>query len=247
MMLDCSSTVWQEALRRLRHDVYHLPGYALVDSRLSGGVPRAFYWHEDDQEFLLPLIFRRIGERADVDVASPYGYPSPIVSSTMRADGWRRACAALVDTLRDEGAVSCFVRLHPLLTADLEALRSVGVVQCHGDTVNIDLRQSASSYHAQLRVNHRRDISRAAARGYTVAVDGSWSRLVEFRSIYAETMQRVDAEPFYFFRSDYFTALRDALADHAFLVVAELDGVVASGGIFTEADGTVQYHLGAHA
>ena len=176
---------------------------------------------------------------------SPYGYPGPlVVGDGFTEQDWLEACAAMVETLGENRAVTCFVRLNPLFPVNRDMLSSVGLVVYHGDTVNIDLRLSHEQLWAQLRSPYRRDIRRGSEQGLRVVVDDRWDHLDEFISLYHDTMRRVDATAFYFFDRDYFLHLRDVVGDHVHLVLAMVDDVVASGGVFFEAGGIVEYHLG---
>jgi hypothetical protein len=227
------------------HDVYHLPEYVTADALNLGGDPAAFHWHDGQHELLLPLVVRDFSEGKAVDVSSSYGYASPIASPGLDRAGWSRACSALIETLNNLQVVSCFVRLHPLLPADLEAMAEVGVIQYHGDTVNVDLGLTEEKLWSLVRQNHRRDITKACKAGYETFVDEDWSSMDEFIEMYYQTMRRVNATAYYFFQPDYFDRIRRELKGNVYLIFASKDGVLASGAIFTEAGGIVGYHLGA--
>src|SRR3954471_10798120 len=115
-LLDPAAPEWTDALRTAAHDMYHVPEYVVLDAKLYGGSPAAFSYTEDGRHLLMPLIVRDIPGTALRDALSPYGYPGP-VSDADPADlaFWERACAAMAGTLRANGIVTAFVRLHPLL------------------------------------------------------------------------------------------------------------------------------------
>ncbi|MEA3218844.1 MAG: hypothetical protein QOJ19_5000 [Acidimicrobiia bacterium] len=244
-LLPPSSPEWRAALQRASYDIYQLPEYVTADALNGGGDPAAFHWREGDQEMLLPLVVREFLDGKAVDVSSSYGYASPIVSPGLDNAGWNKACAALLETLESLDVVSCFVRLHPLLAADVEAMERIGVIQYHGDTVNIDLCQSEEALWSLMRQNHRRDVTKAAKAGYDVFVDEDWSHMDEFIDMYYQTMRRVNAAAYYFFHPDYFERLRAELGGNVYLMFASKSGQLASGAIFTEAGGIAGYHLGA--
>jgi lipid II:glycine glycyltransferase (peptidoglycan interpeptide bridge formation enzyme) len=142
--------------------------------------------------------------------------------------------------------VSCFVRMHPLLTLDRLTLGQVGAVVQHGCTVSIDLTLSDEENWAQLRANHKRQIVRARRRGISVTID-DWDRIDEFLEMYYQTMRRVNASQYYFFPESYFTSLREAIGEGVHLVLVDSTGEdrAIGGGIFLEECRIVQYHLGA--
>ena len=45
---------WGEALRRLRHDFYHLPEYVRLDGEWNRARPMAFVARSGDEELFIP-------------------------------------------------------------------------------------------------------------------------------------------------------------------------------------------------
>jgi Acetyltransferase (GNAT) domain len=242
-MLAPTDPEWRRLLRRVPHDVYHLPAYNAFEARTGSRRATAFAYREDRQVFLLPLLLGLVDGTEHLDATSSYGYSGPI-SNSMDDGFWERATGALVETLRAERVVACFVRLHPLLPVDLAALARFGPAPLHGLTVSIDLTLPEEQAWRLIRENHRRDINRARKRGRRLVVD-TWSHLDCFIEMYHETMHRVGAEGGYFFEKSYFHSLREAVGEHVHLMFVEADGQLISGGIFFEYAGIVQYHLGA--
>jgi lipid II:glycine glycyltransferase (peptidoglycan interpeptide bridge formation enzyme) len=111
----------------------------------------------------------------------------------------------------------------------------------------VDLTIPAQVLRNQQRSGHRYDIRRLHSQGFKVVVD-DWSLYDLFIQIYRETMRRLDADPYYFFSTDYFQDLRQGLGPrlHLFSVLAP-DCSVAAAGLFTETGGIVEYHLSGTA
>ena len=92
---------WKEALQHADHDMYHVPEYVVLDARLYGGTPAAFWYAEDGRQLLLPLILRDVpglgpaGRAVAVRVSRP-GQQRPAGDTGF----WERACAAMIETLR---------------------------------------------------------------------------------------------------------------------------------------------------
>jgi len=234
-LLDPGAREWKDALERIRHDIYHDPAYVVLDARLCGGVPAAFHYEEAGGRLLLPLILRDIPGSGLRDAVSPYGYPAP-VSDTADPAFWERACAAMLGTLRDEGIVTAFARMHPLLDAALPALGRFGAVVRHGETVTMDLTAGPDQMWRQTRSDHRNHINRARRAGTTVVFD-DWSRLGEWVAVYHDNMRRVGASSYYFFTGAHLTALHDAVGDRMHLAVALEGDEVVGGNTFFEHDG----------
>ncbi len=250
---DLSSTRWPEALSSLRHDVYHLPSYVgFAARRQETGTPLAFVAQGDGLRFFVPLIVRPVpdavarGSEPIFDATCPRGYPGPIVSagSGVDAEGFvERAATALREQLRGRSIVSAFMRLHPLLVPPLEPLRRAGAVVDHGESVSIDLSLSRDEMWRLTRNNHRRDIDRAARRGYVARIDEAWQRFDGFVNLYAQSMDRLGATPFWHLPREYFVDLRASLGGVVRLCVVEIGNELAAAALLTEVDGIVEYHL----
>ncbi len=241
-LLDVDAPRWTSFLRETPHDFYHLPAYVAVCAAHEHGEGRALYVEDGAASLLLPLILRDIPGSDRRDATSPYGYPGPLVSGTSDPEFLSTAMAAGLTALRDAGIVSLFVRLHPLLNASPPA--GVGEVVLHGETVSVDLTLSQAARFAQMRHNHRRDITRALRQGLVAREDVDFARFDEFKRIYRDTMDLRAAPRFYLFGDEYFDGLREALQGRLHLMLVEQDEAVAAAGLFVETDGIVQYHLG---
>jgi hypothetical protein len=252
-LLAPDSPRWADLLSGIRHDVYHLPAYAVFAARHHDeGMPLAFVAEEDGNHLFVPIIVRQMP--ADIaidgtqlrDATSPRGYPGPLLSTTSRnstGDFPDRAITAFRGTLNDLGIVSAFIRTHPLLPPPLDALRRAGALIEHGDSVSIDLELSADELWRQTRENHRRDINRIRRAGYVARIDDTWASFDEFVTVYQESMDRLAAAPFWRLSREYFIDLRASLGVRLNLCVVETAGQVAAAGLLTEEDGIVEYHL----
>ncbi|AGZ40626.1 GNAT family N-acetyltransferase [Actinoplanes friuliensis] len=235
-LLDPAAREWKEALQQASHDMYHESEYVVLDALLYGGTPTAYYYEEDGKRLLMPLIVRDIPGTPLRDALSPYGYPGPVSDAPADTAFWQRACAALTETLRGEGIVSVFVRLHPLLHTPLDTLGTVGTLVAHGETVSMDLTVSLDEMWSQTRSDHRNHINRARRAGTRVVFD-DWDRLGEWVEVYHDNMRRVGATSYYFFTREHLEAMHDAVGDRMHLAVALEGDEVVGGNTFFEHDG----------
>ncbi|MEV6306537.1 GNAT family N-acetyltransferase [Actinoplanes sp. NPDC051861] len=236
-LLDPAAREWKETLQHVGHDMYHVPDYVVLDARLYGGTPAAFHFERDGRRLLIPLIVRAINGSELRDALSPYGYPGPVTDAPPGdAEFWEQACAAFVETLRAEGIVTAFIRMHPLLNPPIPALRHHGAVVHHGETVSMDLTVSVEEMWKQTRSDHRNHINRAKRAGTRVVFD-DWDRLGEWVDVYHDNMRRVGATSYYFFTREHLAALHDAVGDRMHLAVALEGDEVVGGNTFFSYDG----------
>lgn len=235
-LLEPAAREWKEALQRAEHDMYHESEYVVLDARLYGGRPIAFSYCEDGRLLLMPLIVRGIPGSDLRDALSPYGYPGPVSDAPADTGFWERACAAMIETLRAEGIVSAFIRMHPLLPAPLTTLGRFGAVVRHGETVSMDLTVSLEEMWRQTRSDHRNHINRARRDGTRIVFD-DWDRLGEWVDVYHDNMRRVGATSYYFFTREHLAAMHDAVGDRMHLAVALEGDEVVGGNTFFEHEG----------
>jgi hypothetical protein len=233
---------WRSFLAASEHDVYHIPEYVAVSAGHEGGRPSALHVTHGPNALLLPLVLRDIAGGGR-DVASPYGYPGPLVRGPDAPAFLAVAMREGARFLRREGFVSLFVRSHPILGPALPA--TVGTLVEHGPTVAVDLTLSRDTLWAQLRRSHRRDILRAVEAGHEVTLLDGDRDYRAFASLYRETMARVGAGSYYLFDEAYFGMLREGLAEHLVLAAISQRGRFVSAGIYTVSRSIVQAHLAA--
>ena len=240
-LISAADPRWPAILDHVPHDVYHLPAYVALSAETTDpGEAAALVVSTPHGEGLLPLVIRDVpGARGVRDAVTPYGYPGPV-----GAFGAEAACAAF-EYLREQGVISLFARLHPLLNPAPEDLASVGALVEHGETVSIDLSLTDEDFWRQTRANHRRNINSALRAGHRAYVDEEFEHLNAFVRLYHSTMERVDATRYYLFGEEYFQGLRDAVGNRLHLCVVEIDGEITAGALFSEVGGIVQYHLSA--
>ncbi len=239
-LIDPRDPEWDRLVAAVPHDVYHLPSYVEVAAGHEGGVARAVLVQDAGRSMLLPLVIRDLGGGA-TDATSPYGYPGPIGTDVEDPDFLATALAHASEALREVGAVTLFVRFHPMLNEVLPD--GPGAIVDHGETVEIDLGRTSQELWRQMRENHRRDIRRATHEGFTASLETDDRALATFQDLYQETMSRLDASSYYRFDAAHFGALREALGERLWLVVVRAHGEPAAAGLFFREAGIVQYHL----
>ena len=250
--ISADDRLWEACLAQMPHDFHHKPGYVRLCADQEGGEPVAFVAEEGESRLFVPLVVRPIvsdhlSAGGLCDAISPYGYPAPLLkcveNGRTRADFLEEALRRLLAGLRQQGLVSLFLRLHPLLPLPPEPFRRLGTLVHHGETVFVDLTLPEEELWRQTRKEHRRKINRAKRNGCVAEIDHHWNSFDEFFDIYTETMSRVGATDYYFFDKRYFYQLKDALDGALHLGIARVNGSIACAGLFTEVGGIVQFHL----
>lgn len=253
-VIDLSNPLWLQTLKKLRHDVYHLPEYLHLESTRVKATPEAILIVDDKNLFFVPYLLRQCNNIFDrrlttqevFDIVSPYGYAGILLSEAAAStpEFIDFAMNELMRMLRTRQVCSAFFRLHPILNHGFNEICQPSICQVNGETVSIDLRLSKTEIWHQTRPEHRNKINRCKRTGLIARMVPFKQYINDFNIIYEETMARVGASILYYFGYEYFLHLSDALGDKLHLCTVELNEEITCVGLFTECCGIVQYHLG---
>lgn len=251
-----TNPLWLATLKKLRHDIYHLPEYLALEAKRTQTTPEALLIVDDEKICFLPYLLRQCNDlfeqekiAAEVfDIVSPYGYPGILLSEAAanNPEFIDFAINQLIHEWRNKGVCSAFLRLHPILNESLsQRCNSIySLIKLTGETVSVNLKLPEAEIWHQTRPEHRTRINKCKRIGMIAKIVPLNSYINEFISIYEETMDRVKASKLYYFSKDYFGELIDGLGNKLKLCIVELNNYVICAGLFTECCGIVQYHLG---
>lgn len=239
---------WRAALARIDHkDVYHRLEYHLAYEG-RGARACAFVAEIGGEVLFHPVLVRQIdtvGARPApdglYDAESIYGYAGPIATSrddAFLAEAWR----GYKDWCREEGIVCEFVRFNPLL--ENHELASPGTeIWRDRQTVVMELDRGMDTVWQGYKDVHRNAVRKARKCGLTCAEIASSEGLAAFRALYDDTMEALDAAPFYRFSSAYYEALIHGLGESCRLFLVHFEGRPIAGALFLLHGTTINYHL----
>lgn len=238
------SARWEQAVRSVDGwDVYWLPGYARSWERNGDGAARLALFQEAGEMIAYPFLERPIPDAEGTDISSLYGYGGPLFSPGAR-ELLPRFYAAFGEACRSRGAVSEFVRFHPLLRNHEPAPADTEVVW-KGRTVWMDL---AGAHPADgLKREARNRVRKAEKAGLTTRLTAAPDDISAFVKLYRETMDRLGARPYYHFSDAYWRSVREDLSQHLLLGEVLLEAEVVAAGLFLCNGRFVHYHLGGSA
>ena len=236
---------WNEIVTRaFVYDFYHCNSYNSLD-RL--GEPFLFVAEEDEDFIAIPLIRRKIKETSYYDCTSVWGYPGPIASkhpSSLSADFIAFFQREIRQYMVKNKIVAAFSRLHPIIPQQ-PLLEDIGAVTTMNKTVAIDLSLPPEEQRRQYQKSTKWRINKLRSRGYSVKRADTPDELSAFYAIYIETMERLNADVFYFdcFPLDYFQKLLSLDDARSNLLIAYRDGEVVAGSFFIATEKFMQYHV----
>lgn len=228
--MEVAPAEWDALLARVGlTDVYLTREYVESARVLEPGEP-VFLAQAD---VVFPLILREVEGRHDV--VTPCGYGGPVASDPAAAPAFHEAYE---EWCRGRGAVSTFVRFHPLYENQRYSRFHVEPL---GATVA--WRLGGDPLLERMHAHHRRLVRKAERAGLQATVRER-GEPTEFVGLYEQTMRRLDADAFYLFSEAYWESLRSLPT--LLVEVRREDELLAAVLCFDSAP-WLHYHLGAQS
>jgi serine/alanine adding enzyme len=224
-------------------DVYFTAGYGRAACITEGGewlLLEAF-----DGAWQVPLIVRTLIDGTKDAITSIYSgvYAAPLLSSVQIQEAW----SATLTCLRELGIISVVLRGSPLVPQAPHGPGQRSIV-IGNPTIVLEPADRDSAW-SNMAGTCRTKIRKALKNGYTGEVRQAAGQDLapgsDFRRLYEQTMQRLDAAPMYFFSDDYYSELLDGLGSN--LLISEVRnplGVVVTSGLLMRHGQRLHAHLG---
>ncbi|MBN2412651.1 GNAT family N-acetyltransferase [candidate division KSB1 bacterium] len=236
------------------NDIYLSPSYLATCKHIMEGTPYCFVYFKNPGKYIMyPFFKRRINDLnmfsqlpdEYFDIISPYGYSGFLASSPELDVGdfikeFDKFC-------RQEKIVNEFIRLNPLLrNHEYKGINDKLELIKWSETVYIDLDCPLEEIKGRFTSANKRNINKAIKNDLKmVELECNEKNLLEFLNVYIHTMDRLNANSFYYFSKEYFMSLKEELNDKIKLFsVINKSGENMAMGIFFAFNQFLHYHLG---
>ena len=242
------SIEWDSVVRSFNnYDVYWLSGYVKAFQIHGDGEPFLFYFENSETRGINVVMKRdvaldshfigNLNPKTYFDFSSPYGYGGWLIEGKETAQlfiEYEQWC-------RENGIVSEFTRFHPVLENHIEVTEYYDIVTL-GNTVTLGLA-SPEVIWANL-TSKNRNVIRKAKKNDIKIYHGHYPEIYEiFREIYNSTMDKDNADEYYYFGSDFYKSILEDLPQNAQVFYAEYSGKIIAASIILMANGRINYHL----
>ncbi len=242
-IIEIDNPKWNEILKKSSiYDFHHTSFYHKIDNDFRSVL---FYARHEHHFLALPLVIRPIENSDWFDMTSVYGYCGFVANQNLETvdgellaffkDNFKQFC-------QENNIVSVFSRLHPIINQSF-LFADFGFVADLNKTVAVDLRLSPEEQRKQYRKSNKSEINQLKKKGFSVVEAQNHSEIDNFISIYYETMDRVNADKYYYFSNEYFYKFLSNDFFQNKLLLAKFGDEVVAGAIFTYTDKIMQYHL----
>lgn len=241
------SEEWDRIVRTFpTHDCYYLSGYVKAFQIHGDGKPLLFYFNDGKSRGINVVMRRSIIEDPHFkgildddryfDLSTPYGYGGWVTEgdTTQLFKDYERWC------LRNN-IVSEFVRFHPMLGNHKNLTNHYDVIPL-GETVAMDLTTPEIIWENISSKN--RNMIRKAIKNDVKVYNGRFPEIYKtFKTVYDSTMDKDEADPYYYFEEKFYKSVLEDLPEHAQVFYAVKDERVIAAAIMLSCNGYMNYHL----
>ena len=229
------------------YDVYWLSGYVKAFQIHGDGEPLLFFFESKDVRGINVLMKRDVADDPSFknlipkgvyyDFATPYGYGGWIIEGEKSEELFE----AYYAWIEENEIISEFVRFHPLLKNHISVQDFYEVIQL-GEVVHLDITSSEGIWDNIISKN--RNMIRKAIKNDIHIYNGRFPEIFKkFQEIYNETMDKDNAEDYYYFEDEFYKSVLEDLPQNAQVFWAEKNGQVIAASIMLMANGRINYHL----
>ncbi|MBO7562342.1 MAG: GNAT family N-acetyltransferase [Bacteroidales bacterium] len=237
-----SSKEWDDVVRSFQEwDVYYLSGYVKAFYIIGDGEPFLLYYEEGGLRAIYLYMRRQTSLLGVYDSITPYGYGGVLFEGDTSNNNLRTFWKAYVAKMKEENIVDGFSRYHPVLK-NADPMRIISNVTSIGKTIAIDLSSPELIWNNFISKN--RNMIRKAEKNGIVIFHGQGMELMDkFIEMYNNTMQRDNAEDYYFFKRPFYESIDCDLKDNYQIFFAVLGEQIIAMSIMLYGNKQMHYHL----
>ena len=233
---------WDLTVRSFaEYDVYYLSGYVRAFEIHGDGVPQLLYYEENGLRAIYVYMKRATALDGLFDSITPYGYGGVLFDGDVSEENKQKFWLAYVEKMREENVVDNFVRYHPIL-ANAVPMKSISNVIDLGKTVAFHLDTPEQIWDNIISKN-RNMIRKAEKNGIMIHHAHDINLFQDFIRIYNATMDKDNAEEYYYFSEEFYKSIHEDLAGNYEMFYATYEGKIIAMSIMLFANKQMHYHL----
>jgi hypothetical protein len=229
---------WEEYLKLLQaseQDIYFTPQYYSIYQQRSEGKALCTIYQKGDDIALYPFILNDINSlgydlnEQYFDIQGGYGY-NGVLSNSNSSSFLKSFYDIFNDFCLDNNIVSEFLRFNPLLNNHMLHRPDFNVIYDRNN-INVNLlndNMEKTEYEYSTRKNIKKAIASGLSFRFFYGNEISIDDIETFYQVYSLTMDRNNAESFYYFDIDYFVNISRSLPRNSLFVFVLVDYKIIS-------------------
>lgn len=245
------SAKWKALLETFpQTDVYYTPEYVSGYSLIGEGSPLYIYYEGrmgmrlgyvvQQNDIARSSVFSGLEQERYFDWNTPYGYGGPLVDRYNNEDMF---CffTLLKKYCIEHTVVSQFVRFHPIFGNNI-FWNGFCDQRLEKDTIVINITNKEEIWE-NLDSKNRNMIRKAQKNEIEVSLDTEFNEFDSFFKLYHSTMQRNEAQSYYYFSRQYLFNLKESLQENIVLFHAKYKGKIIASTMILKHRDMIHYHL----
>ena len=226
-------------------DIYYNRYYPPLYEKMEDGRAVIIRVENEFGTIVSPVILRKIPIETPCpycDLITPYGYGGPIITKLCGdkdrlIDSYEKAMCHFVS---DNHVVSEFVRFHPVL-GNAQDFKRIYEPVWDRKTVGTNVRDF--TWEEEFSKGALKYIKRAQRAGIVSEVIRHPTEISDFKEIYYSTMDRDQADAYYYFDDAYFDYCLNKMGENVLYVKVLLNGKTIAAGFYFVCGDILQCHL----
>lgn len=236
------SVQWDETVRSFKEwDVYYLSGYVKAFHIHGDGDPFLLYYEDNGLRAIYAYMRRPTSLSEVYDSVTPYGYGGVLFEGDASIENRKVFWAAYLAKMQEENIVDNFVRYHPVLK-NAGPMKDVSNVIDLGKTIALDLTSHDVIWENIISKN-RNMIRKAEKNRIEIHHEKNLALFTDFRRIYNATMDKDNAEEYYYFGEQFYESIHNDLNDNYEMFYAVLNSEIIAMSIVLFGNKQMHYHL----
>ena len=233
---------WDSIVRSFaEYDVYYLSGYVKAFHIHGDGDSFLLYYEGEGLKAIYVYMRRPTAIEGVFDSVTPYGYGGVLFEGNTTEENRAVFWKEYLTKMEEEHIVDNFVRYHPVLR-NAEPMKSISNVIDLGKTIAFDLTSPEVIWENIISKN-RNMIRKAEKNGIEIHHGKDLALFEDFRRIYNATMEKDNAEEYYFFGEKFYESIHNDLHDNYEMFYAVYEGQIIAMSIMLFANKQMHYHL----
>ena len=234
--------LWDDVVRSFsEYDVYYLSGYVRAFQIHGDGDPQLLYYEQDALRALYVYMKRKTAVEGVYDSITPYGYGGVLFEGETSEANLEIFWNTYVQKMKEVGIVCNFVRYHPVLSNAVPMKQASAVIDL-GKTVAFHL-DSPEVIWQNIVPKNRNMIRKAEKNGIEIHHAADMALFKDFVQIYNATMDKDNAEEYYYFGEEFYKSIHEDLNGHYEMFYATYEGKIIAMSIMLFANKQMHYHL----
>ena len=223
------------------YDVYYLSGYVKAFHIHGDGEPFLLYYEEGGLRAIYVYMRRPTAIKGVFDSVTPYGYGGVLFEGDASESNLRAFWKEYLDIMEQEHIADNFVRYHPVLR-NAVPMKPISNVIDLGKTIAMDLA-SPELIWENIHSKNRNMIRKAEKNGIIIEHGQGMDLFDKFIEIYNATMDKDNAEEYYYFGDKFYESIHNDLHDNYEMFYAVLNGEIIAMSIMLFGNKQMHYHL----